>query len=269
MAIAFGVLHALEPGHGKTALLTYLASGRKTWKDGLVIALSSAVTHSLAVFFIAFASHLVFHQASHASQVEAIGEVLSLASGALIVGLGAWIMWKGYTGKPHKACSTCHSHHAHEHDHDHDHDHQHELLHDHKQTNQQTSSQSSRDGHLKTQISKPKSQSSNPATETSKNRFFTAGLLGVATGLIPCPSVVVAYLSGVSTGNSLLGLQNVILFAFGMSVSLMILVVVFSMGGAQIREKLTRQMPKMNLLNWHNVQGFVFIAIGLFTAFHH
>jgi ABC-type nickel/cobalt efflux system permease component RcnA len=31
MAFIFGVLHALEPGHGKTALLTYVASGQRTY----------------------------------------------------------------------------------------------------------------------------------------------------------------------------------------------------------------------------------------------
>ena len=58
VAFIFGVLHALEPGHGKTALLTYVASGKRTWKEGIVISVTSAFTHSLAVFIIAFVSSL-------------------------------------------------------------------------------------------------------------------------------------------------------------------------------------------------------------------
>ena len=40
LALGFGFLHAIEPGHGKTALLTYVATGEKTWKEGVVISLS-------------------------------------------------------------------------------------------------------------------------------------------------------------------------------------------------------------------------------------
>jgi nickel/cobalt exporter len=231
MALAFGVFHALEPGHGKTALLTYLASGKRTWLDGLVIALSSVVTHSLAVFMIAFLSHFVFHHASHESKVDVIGEMLSLASGGLIVALGAWMIWKAQKGEPPKPCSTCNSHHR-------------SGEHKHENDNQDHSSQGA-------------------------SRFYTAGLLGVATGLIPCPSVVVAYLSGVSTGNSFLGLQNVLLFAVGMSLSLMALVVFFSLGSEGIRERLRPRTSKVRWINWNTAQGFVFVGIGLFTALYH
>jgi len=55
---------------------------------------------------------------------------------------------------------------------------------------------------------------------TKTSEFFTLGILGIATGMIPCPAVVVAYLSGVSLGNSMVGVQNVILFALGMCFSL-------------------------------------------------
>ena len=57
MALTFGALHALEPGHGKTAIVAYMASGEKSWKDGFVLSVSSSVTHSISILIIAFISH--------------------------------------------------------------------------------------------------------------------------------------------------------------------------------------------------------------------
>lgn len=218
IALGFGILHALEPGHGKTALLTYLASGKKTWVDGLVIALTSAATHTFAVFFIAFASHFLFHHSSMEAKAHFIGEFLSLVSGALIIGLGVWIILKEIGGKKHNSCSTCCDHH-------------------HKKS-----------------------------LALNKRRFFASGILGIATGIIPCPTVVVAYLSGVSTGNSYLGIQNVLLFAAGMCLSLMAVVIFFSVGGAHVKEKIK---PTKYKLNWSAIQGSIFIVIGFFTALYH
>ena len=218
LALMFGTLHALEPGHGKTALLTYIASGKRTWKEGLIISVSSAITHSLAVFFIAFISHYLIHHGAIEFRVAYIENILSIMSGALISGLGLWIIFKDRKGYSHSSCSSCTSH--------------------------------------------------KPTTDKGVNRsgFLTSGILGIATGMIPCPSVVVAYLSGVSTGNSLLGVQSVIFFAIGMCLSLMSVILFFSIGGEQALQKFKGKKIK---LNWNLVQGIIFIIIGLGTAFYH
>lgn len=235
-ALAFGVLHALEPGHGKTALMTYLTSGKRSVAEGLVIALTSAITHSLAVLIIATISHTLLYEENMESSIHHLGEYLALLSGALIVGLGLWILRKGLSSKPQESSSSaCGLHHHEGHHHDH---------HEKKGSTE----------------------------KEQRNRFLTSGLLGVATGMIPCPTVVVAYLSGLSSGNSLLGLQNVLLFALGMSVSLITLIVLFSFGALKLRNTLephTAKKPPHRLFNWNSFQGSVFIVIGLFTAFYH
>jgi len=218
LALVFGALHALEPGHGKTALLTYIASGKRTWKEGAVISITSAITHSLAVFFIAFLSHFIVHHTTTDAKVAHIGNILSGISGALICSLGLWIIFKSKKGEAKvETCCSCSSH-----------------------------------GHQKKKL--------------NKGRFFTSGLLGIATGIIPCPSVVVAYLSGLSTGNSLLGMQSVILFALGMCISLMSVITICSFGGEKLVKKLGKSKVSMN---WGLIQGVIFITIGLGTAFYH
>ena len=101
---------------------------------------------------------------------------------------------------------------------------------------------------------------------SSKGKFLTSGLLGVATGLIPCPTIVVAYLSGVSTGGSLLGVQSVMLFGLGMCLSLLAVVTFCSLSGEKIVGKLSKSKFS---IKWDLIQGCLFVVIGFITAFYH
>ena len=218
LALVFGALHALEPGHGKTALLTYIASGKRSWKEGIVISVTSAITHSLAIFFIAFASHFLLHHGMENDGVPHIRNILSAISGTLICGLGIWTICKGRKKVSEESCHACVGHQTH------------------------------------------------GENTLSRNSFLTSGVLGIATGIIPCPTALVAYLSGVSSGNSFLGIQNVICFACGMCFSLMGAIVFFSLSGKKLIQKLKN---KRTTLNWSLIQGVLFIVIGLGTAFYH
>jgi len=224
LALSIGFLHALEPGHGKTALFTYLASGKKTWKDGLVISLSSALTHSFAVFLIAFISHYILHHNVTEEEMHKLSGFLGIISGAIICGLGIWVLVKSRKGENlHANCCGDEQDHKHHHD----------------EENQQGSN-------------------------VSKVSLLTSSLIGVATGMIPCPTVVVAYLSGVSTGNTFLGLQSVAYFAFGMFLALISVVISFNFGGQKVIDKF--KGGKLSAFNWGYIQGGLFIAIGIFTA---
>lgn len=231
LALSIGFLHALEPGHGKTALFTYLASGKKTWRDGLVISLSSALTHSAAVFLIAFVSHYILHHSMTEESLHEMSEFLGIISGGIICSLGIWVLFKVKRGDDlHANCCN------HDHDHSHSHDHHHE-------------------GH------------NHNSKKVSKSSLFASSLIGIATGMIPCPTVIVAYLSGVSTGNSYLGVQSVAYFAIGMFLALMTVVIAFNFGGQKLLNRFKSE--KLSFFNWGYVQGGLFILIGVFTAFIH
>jgi ABC-type nickel/cobalt efflux system permease component RcnA len=228
LALSIGFLHALEPGHGKTALFTYLASGKKTWRDGLVISFSSALTHSLAVFLIAFISHYILKHNVTEEGMHELSGFLGVISGGIICVLGFWVLIKAKKGEDlHANCCG----------HGHDDDHHH-----HQSENQQQKI-------------------------FSKASFFTSSLIGIATGMIPCPTVIVAYLSGVSTGNTYLGLQSVTYFAVGMFIALMSVVIAFNFGGQRIVDRF--KGGKLSAFNWGYIQGGLFIVIGVFTATIH
>ena len=60
-AFGLGAIHALEPGHGKTAMLLYLAGERKSFLHPMVMGLSSALSHSISLIAIAAMVHLTHH----------------------------------------------------------------------------------------------------------------------------------------------------------------------------------------------------------------
>ncbi len=220
LAILFGAAHAIEPGHGKTALFTYLASGNCSWKDGMVIALSSAITHSAVVLILALISH---HFLGHKESLDNnLLEGLRYLGGGIICLFGVFFFFK----KNQSNCSHCDDHHHHHHHH-------------HDKKNSQAD---------------------------VKKSLFASGLIGFATGLMPCPTIVVAYLAGVSRGSSFSGLWSVLLFALGMAISLILLVLIFSFGNRKLSGIITNRIPR---LNWNRVQGVTFFVIGCFTLFFH
>jgi len=219
MALAFGALHVLEPGHGKTALLSYFASKKRSYKESIVVSLSSALTHSLAVFCIAFATHYLSHHSSLERKVTHISHFLSVGSGLLILSIGVWFVLSGISKKERKSSCSCSAHRKRE-----------------------------------------------EKASSLKKSLFTSSMLGIATGIIPCPSIVVAYVAGVSSGNSALGIQNVLLFSLGMFLSLFFLLTFCGVGTEKLLNKL--KVSRFNV-NWNLIQGVIFILLGLFIAFYH
>jgi nickel/cobalt exporter len=53
-AFILGVLHALEPGHGRTAIVGYLIGQGGSWLPALALGLANALTHGAAIFFLAY-----------------------------------------------------------------------------------------------------------------------------------------------------------------------------------------------------------------------
>ena len=56
-AFILGVLHSLELGHGKTAMLAMMLDSKRKWWDSLTFAVSSVLSHSALILLIAL-THL-------------------------------------------------------------------------------------------------------------------------------------------------------------------------------------------------------------------
>ena len=132
ISFVLGGLHALTPGHGKAIVAAYLVGSKGRIIDAVFLGLVVTFTHTFSVIALGIVMLVVQGFAP-----EDIVPWLSLFSGVLIVGIGAWLFTKNmkayYTGSAQRqAHPHPHNHgHSHAHDHSHDHDHPHTDDHDH------------------------------------------------------------------------------------------------------------------------------------------
>ncbi len=109
-AFAFGALHALEPGHGKTLVAAYFVGVKGTVRQALGLGLIVAVTHTVGVLAIG----LIAIFASHWILPETLYPWLSLASGLMVIALGVRLtLDRGGSGLLHRLSHLLPFHHHH------------------------------------------------------------------------------------------------------------------------------------------------------------
>lgn len=91
LSFAYGVFHALGPGHGKAVISSYLLANRQTARNGALLALVSSLVQALVAIAMVAVLALVFN-ATAASMNQAT-RWLELASYGLVTLLGAWLVW--------------------------------------------------------------------------------------------------------------------------------------------------------------------------------
>ncbi len=174
MAFFLGAAHALTPGHGKTIVAAYLVGTRGRLRDAFWLGGIVTFTHTASVFVLGLAT-------LYASQQVALDRIfpwLSLASGALVAGIGIWLLWTRLRGSVH------HHHHDHNHSRSHDHPHHHDHEHDHYRHHE------------------------------GKGSLFS---LGVSGGLVPCPEALVVLMLSITLRKLAFGLLLLVAFSFGLA----------------------------------------------------
>jgi nickel/cobalt exporter len=108
-ALFWGAAHALSPGHGKTIVTAYLVGQRGTPRHAALLGLIVTITHTIGVFGLG----LVTLALSQFVVPDRLYPWLNLASGLLVVGIGASVFWARWR---HRRAHT-HGHHHHHHGH--------------------------------------------------------------------------------------------------------------------------------------------------------
>lgn len=217
LAFFLGALHALEPGHGKTAMLIYLADGKRNFWHPLVMGLSSAVAHSVSLVAIALAVHLTHHVVTGDHHHDDAGVTVGLqwVSAALVVCVGLWMLRSAMLAKPTK-CGCQH--------------HRHEC-----------------------------NQPATVEAQPRKPSYTMSAVLGVAFGLLPCPSAMAAYFSSMSTGTPVAAYAVIGLFAAGIASSLTLVGIFVQRFGGKMLNKETR----LSRLPWPYLRAGLILSIGL------
>lgn len=126
LSFAYGVFHALGPGHGKAVISSYVVANRQTARNGALLALASALIQALVAIVMVAVLALMFN--ATAATMNQATRWLELASYGLVTLLGAWLVWIKAVRpllrrrrEPHVAADA-HQHHHHHHHHHHDDD---------------------------------------------------------------------------------------------------------------------------------------------------
>jgi ABC-type nickel/cobalt efflux system permease component RcnA len=185
LAAAWGAVHALSPGHGKTLAAAYLVGERGTLFHALILGLSTTLAHTGAVIAIAGVI-CVYPEAMTGAQVA-----LRFVAAFVVVGLGFWMLYRRLTGQAdHVHIGGGHHHHHHHHGHEH---HGHSGAdHNHDQH-----------GHAHPMV--------------QDVRWWNLIVLGLAGGIIPCPSAIVLLTVAVEIGAMTRALPLVLAFSAGLA----------------------------------------------------
>ncbi|HEY3206348.1 MAG TPA: sulfite exporter TauE/SafE family protein [Gaiellaceae bacterium] len=106
-ALFWGMAHALSPGHGKTIITAYLVGRRGTPWDAALLGLIVTVTHTIGVFALG----LVTLALSELIVPDTLYPWLNLATGILVVGIGASVFWARFPHRREHAQGHPHHHH--------------------------------------------------------------------------------------------------------------------------------------------------------------
>jgi ABC-type nickel/cobalt efflux system permease component RcnA len=188
-AMAWGAMHALSPGHGKTVVGAYLVGSRGTPIHALFLGLTVTITHTAGVVALG----VVILLASRTIMPELFYPWLSLVSGLMVVLVGGTILRQRVLGfRPahaHDHGDTAHHHHAHGGG----------FVHTH-------------DGHTHSHLP--------PGGAGDRVSWRNLLALGISGGLLPCPSALLALLGAVALGRAGFGLAVVVAFSLGLAATL-------------------------------------------------
>ena len=212
-AFLLGATHALAPGHGKTIAAAYLVGARAHWRHAVYLALTVTLTHTAAVYALGFGTL----GASRYFTPDQLLPVLSLISGAIVLGVGLALLARrlrsALGAHAHRGHRPHHPHHEHPHGHEH-HAHEHHR-HEHEH------------GHAHF-----------PAGAGGASPGWRSWLaFGISGGLVPCPSALVVMLSAIALGRIAYGLVLVAVFSLGLATTLSAVGVLFVYAGRGLRDR--------------------------------
>jgi nickel/cobalt transporter (NicO) family protein len=223
LAFAAGALHALGPGHGKSIMAAYLVGTEGRLRHALIVGVAVSLMHTASVVVLG----LLILGASRLFTPEAVFPWLSLASGVVVLALGAWLLRSRVAMRRAAAHAEAHEH-GHRHGHSHGgHTHSHEV----------------------------------PAG-VSPTSWKGLGVIALSGGLLPSPSALVVLLGAVALHRVFFGVVLVATFSIGLAAALtavgLLVIKARSFAARRYGSRITVQLPVLS--------AAAIFAIGLFLT---
>ena len=221
LSFAYGVFHALGPGHGKAVIASYVLANRQTARNGALLALLSALLQALVA--IALVTVLAWLLNATASAMNQATRWLETASYALIVALGAWLAWqKAVRPWLHRAGPA------------HEHEHEHEQVQAEVQAEVQAQVHRHRHTHAYHDVGCGCGHAHAPAAEQVAGPLEWRKALSaiLAMGLRPCSGALVVLVFALSQGVFAAGIAAALAMGLGTGLTVAALAVVAVLAGS-------------------------------------
>ncbi|WP_172795204.1 DUF1007 family protein [Polycladidibacter hongkongensis] len=92
VSFAYGVFHALGPGHGKAVISSYVLADRQTLRRGVSLALLSSMMQAITAIVLVFGVATLFQMSGAALDATALQ--LEKAAYALMLVFALWLVWQ-------------------------------------------------------------------------------------------------------------------------------------------------------------------------------
>lgn len=223
-----GAMHALEPGHGKTAIASYTIGNKHAKNHLLTLVLSMAFSHTIMLLFIGGIITFLFPRFDS----ERAEYIIAMISSIVLIAIGIYMLYK-IKNKSHLCSGAC--------------------VHHKRITMQKTTSIP--------QFKDLKMVGEKAITHTHK----TTALVGILSGIIPCPSAIAAFFMAGQVGKPVNLVSYVLLYIIGFTVVMLILAFIFTVIGVKLNAIRSNYkiLDKLDL-----VSACLIIAAGTFYLFY-
>jgi nickel/cobalt transporter (NicO) family protein len=208
LALSLGVLHAFEPGHGKTAIAMFSVTENIKAKHILSLVTGVFISHSLMLIALALLLNTVL---KGIEEELVFGFIAFIGSGILF--------YIGYNLFPkkneHPTNCSCGIHRT------------------HMAVNRNKVHNFGRGNANILSIEIPVK----PDIYLDKKTTKLAGLIGISGGLIPCPTAVASFVASSARGDLIGGIISVILFSIGIVLALLGIVIFSKFWGTRLIDK--------------------------------
>lgn len=233
LALGFGAMHALGPGHGKTVMAAYLVGAEGRARQAVIVGVAVSLMHTTSVVVLG----VITLAASNVFAPESVYPWLSLASGLVVVGLGGWLLRtrlkarkaRALASQPHEHVAHAHehgdhshAHHSHEHT-DGTHGHEHEAhSHEHHGSEHAHAGKGGAAEHARAHALGLDHSHGELPPGVPLMSWRGLGAIAVSGGLLPSPSALVVLLGAVALDRVGFGIALVAAFSVGLAAALTI-----------------------------------------------
>lgn len=87
-AFILGMLHALEPGHGKSVVAAYILGTKADLKDAILLGTTITISHTAVIFLLGILSIYLLESLN----VDVVHDMMSVVGGLILIAVGIWII---------------------------------------------------------------------------------------------------------------------------------------------------------------------------------